>query len=123
MVIELLKGFPDDVAAYACHGHVSKDDYETVLIPDINERLARHDKVRIYYETASDFCGVDPGAVWDDTKVGLSHFLSWKRLAVVTDVDWMRHAVKIFGFLMPAQLRTFPTAEADKAREWIVGDH
>jgi hypothetical protein len=118
-VIELLKDFPDNVAAYACHGHVTKDDYEQVLIPDIKERLARHSKLRIYYETAADFCGVDPGAVWDDTKVGFGHVLSWERLAVVTDVDWIRHAVKFFGFLMPAQLRTFPTTEADKAREWI----
>ena len=120
MVIELLEGFPDHVVALACHGHVTKADYETVLIPDINERLTRHDKVRIYYEIASDFAGVDPGAVWEDTKVGFSHFLSWERFAVVTDVDWIKHAVKFFGFLIPAQLRTFPTTEAAKAREWIV---
>jgi SpoIIAA-like len=119
-VIELLKGFPDNVAALACHGHVTKADYETVLIPDINERLTRHKKLRVYYEIAPDFVGVDPGAVWDDTKLGLSHFLSGERLAVVTDVDWIKHSVKFFGFLMPAQLRTFPTTEADTARKWIV---
>lgn len=119
-MIEILAGFPDNVAALACHGQVTKADYETVLIPDINERLARDKKVRIYYETASDFAGIDPGAVWDDTKLGFSHFLSWERFAVVTDVDWIKHAVKFFGFLMPAQLSTFPMTEAAKAREWIV---
>ncbi|OBG41546.1 STAS/SEC14 domain-containing protein [Mycobacterium sp. E3198] len=118
-MIELLQGFPDNVAAFACHGHVTKADYETVLIPDINDKLSRHKKLRVYYEIASDFAGFDPGAVWDDTKVGLSHFLSWERLAVVSDVDWIKHSVKLFGFMMPAQLRTFPTAEADSAREWI----
>lgn len=118
-MIELLKGFPDNVVALACHGHVTKADYEPVLIPDVNDRFTRHDKVRIYYEIAPDFAGVDPGAVWDDTKLGFSHFRNWERLAVVTDVDWMKHAVRFFGFLMPAQLRTFPTAEADSAREWI----
>ncbi len=119
-MIELLKDFPDNVAAFACHGQVTKADYETVLIPDINERLSHHKKVCIYYEVPSDFTGFDAGAVWDDTKVGFSHFLSWERLALVTDVDWIKHSFKFFGFLMPAQLRTFPTAEAGKAREWIV---
>jgi len=120
MVIETLKDFPDNVAAFVCHGRVTKDDYETVLIPDIKEMLARHDKLRVYYETAADFSGVDLGAVWDDTKVGLGHFFSWERLAVVTDVDWIKHTVNFFGFLMPAQLRTFSTTEAAAAREWIV---
>ena len=46
-VIKALTGFPDNVAAFACHGHVTKSDYETVLIPDVDRRLERHDKVRI----------------------------------------------------------------------------
>ena len=33
-MIELLKGFPDNVTAFALHGHVTKADYDTVLIPD-----------------------------------------------------------------------------------------
>ena len=38
-MIELLKGFPDNVAAFALHGHVTKDDYDRVLIPDFENRL------------------------------------------------------------------------------------
>ena len=88
-MIEVVEGFGDDIAAFACHGHVMKADYESVLIPEIEDRLKRHEKVRIYYEVAPDFGGVDPGAVWEDTKVGFSHFLRWERFAVVTDVDWI----------------------------------
>jgi hypothetical protein len=46
-MIEALTGFPDNVAAFVCHGHVTKADYEKVLIPDVEKRLAHHDKVRI----------------------------------------------------------------------------
>ncbi len=119
-MIELLHGFPDNVAAFACHGHLTKSDYETVLIPDIDDKFTRHDKLRVYYEVPSDFDGVELGAVWDDTKLGLSHFRHWERLAVITDVDWIRHATGFFGFLMPGELRVFPTAEAAKARDWIT---
>lgn len=119
-MIEVLKGFPENVAAYVCHGHVSKADYDTVLMPDVSDRLSRNEKLRLYYEVDPDFAGIDPGAIWEDTKVGLSHFLRWERFAVVTDVEWMRHSVKLFGFLMPGELRVFPLADAAQAREWIT---
>ncbi|AFM18858.1 Protein of unknown function (DUF3478) [Mycolicibacterium chubuense NBB4] len=119
-MIEALGGFPANVAAFACHGQVSKADYETVLIPDIEKRLLEHDKVRIYYETAADFAGVDAGAAWEDAKVGFTHFLRWERFAVVTDVEWIKQAVKLVGFLMPGHLRTFTPDEAQLARDWVV---
>jgi hypothetical protein len=121
IVIEVLTGFPDNVAAFSCHGHVTKADYETVLIPDVEKRLESHDKVRIYYEVAPDFEGFDPGAVWDDTKLGFRHFLRWDRFVVVSDVEWIKQAMKFVGFLMPGELRVFSISEADKARDWLVG--
>ncbi len=69
IVIEALKDFPDNISAFAYHGHVTKADYETVVIPDIEDKLTRHKRVRAYVEIAPDFAGVDPGAVWEDTKL------------------------------------------------------
>jgi hypothetical protein len=119
-MIEVLKDFPENVAAFAFHAHVSKADYEAVLIPEIEKILEQHEKVRIYYEFAPDFDGVDPGAVWEDTKVGIAHFLRWERIVVVTDVEWIKQTMRFFGFLMPAELHTFPSAEVDRARDWIA---
>ena len=129
---------------------MTKADYEAVVISDIEERLKRHKKVRLYTEIAPDFVGMDPDAVWPETKFGLSHIFDWERGAMVTDVEWVKQAAKfglshlfdwergamvtdvewvkqaakffsLFGFLMPGEGRVFSTAEADKAREWIVG--
>jgi SpoIIAA-like len=121
-MIEILKGFPDNVAAFACHGRVTKGDYATVLIPAVEKALKQHNKVRIYYETAADFAGIDPGAVWEDTKVGIGHFLRWERFAVVTDVEWIKQTMKFFNFMMPGELRVFPNAEAKQAHKWIVAN-
>ena len=71
-------------------------------------------------EIAPDFAGVDPGFGWEDTKFSFSHFFDWERGALVTDVGWMSRATKFGALLMPGEWRTFPTAEAAKAREWIV---
>ena len=43
-MIEALKDFPDNVIAIACHGHVTKADYETALIPDIEDKLSSEKK-------------------------------------------------------------------------------
>ena len=119
-MIEILKGFPDTVVAVACSGHVTSRDYEMVLIPAVEKALKEHKKVRLYYEVRSDFSGIEPGAAWADFKVGVEHWLRWERIAVVTDVDWIRHTVSAFGFIMPAELHVFPLVETAEARNWIV---
>ncbi len=121
-VIEKLKDFPDDVAAYACHGHLTKADFETVLIPDIADKLTRHKKLRSYTEVAPDYVREDPSAWWTDAKFDFSHLFDWERIAIVTDAEWMRRAAqfyRLFGFLI-GEIRAFPTAEAGEAREWIL---
>jgi hypothetical protein len=119
-MIEPLKDFPDNVLAFVCHGHVSKQDYVDVLIPAVERAFDEHDKIRLYYETASDFAGIEPSAVWEDTKVGLSHLRRWEQFAVVTDVEWIRHTMRLFSFVFPGELRVFPTSDAEEARRWIV---
>jgi hypothetical protein len=121
-MIEHLAGFPENVCAFECHGHVTRDDYTSVLVPAVQTAFTNHDKVRLYYETAADFTGIDPSAVWQDTAVGLSHFLDWERIAVVTDVGWIRSSFLFFTFLMPAPMKVFSGAESDEARRWIVED-
>lgn len=124
-MIEVLKGFPDNVLAFAYHGKVSKADYEQVLIPEFDDRLRRHKKVRIYFEIPADLEGFDIGAVWEDQKVGFEHFFDWERCAVVTDVGWAKHIGKfseLFGFLWPGQYRTFSQSDAAQARQWIAED-
>jgi hypothetical protein len=125
-VIELLKGFPDNVTAIVLHGQVTKTDYDTVLIPDLEGKLGRHKTVRFYCEIAPDYVGVDPAAVWEETKFGFSHLFDWDRAVIVTDVEWMKQAVKffggVFGFLAPVgEWCVFPLGDADRAREWVVG--
>lgn len=119
-MIALLKDFPPNVVALTASGEVTREDYEKVLVPAVECALAQHEKVRLYYQIGSDFTGMDPGAMWADTKVGMGHFLRWERIAMVTDVEWIRLSLTAFGFLMPAQVKVFALAEAEKAREWIA---
>jgi hypothetical protein len=119
-MIELLPDFPGNVVALTAAGQVTREDYQKVVIPAVEKALGQHEKVRLYYEIGSDFSGIDPGAMWADTKVGMGHFLRWERIAVVTDIEWMRLSITAFGFLMPAQVKVFASKDAAEARQWIV---
>jgi hypothetical protein len=121
-MIEALGNFPENVIAFACKGHVTRADYETILIPAVEKALGRHDKIRLYYQIDSEFEGIDPGAVWEDFKTGVEHLTRWERIAVVTDVDWIRHTMRIFSFLMPGEMKVFPTSEIATARDWIAAE-
>jgi len=118
-MIEQLTSFPDNVLAFVCHGHVTKADYEEALVPAVTSALKKQDKVRLYYETAPDFAGIQPGAMWEDFKVGMEHLTRWERFAIVTDVEWIKHTMRFFSFLMPGTLKLFPASEAAQARAWI----
>lgn len=119
-MLEVLGGFPQGVVAVAAKGRVTADDYETVMIPAVEEAFRRLGKVRCYYELGRDFSGIDAEAAWKDFRIGVGHFSQWERMAVVTDVEWIRLAMRTFGFLMPGQLRVFPTGQAAEARDWVA---
>ncbi len=119
-MIETLKDFPADAVAVRCSGFVSKADYDRVLVPAVDRALDAGDGIRLYYEVAPDFALITPAAMWEDFWVGMQHWTRWKRIAVVTDVAWIRQMVLMFGFLLPGATRVFGLTEAKEAREWLV---
>ncbi|HLK84924.1 MAG TPA: STAS/SEC14 domain-containing protein [Candidatus Binataceae bacterium] len=119
-MLQILSDFPDNVVAAAARGVVTRRDYQDMLVPRVEATLKRHRKIRCYYELGSQFSGMEAGAIWEDFKIGVEHFSRWERVAVVSDVDWIRHAVNIFRFLMPGEVRMFGNSESETARKWIA---
>ncbi|MFG1344657.1 STAS/SEC14 domain-containing protein [Xanthobacter autotrophicus DSM 431] len=121
-MIELLGGFPADAVAFRGSGFLTKEDYDRVLVPAVEEALKTHEGVKVYYEIASDFSGMSPAAMWEDFRVGMQHLSRWKRVAVVTDVPWIGQMVQMFGFMIPVTIRVFAIADAAEARVWLGQD-
>lgn len=118
-MIERIPGLPENVLGFTAKGTVTAKDYEAVLIPTVEAQFARRSKVRFLYHLGKDFTGFEAGALWDDTKVGFKHLAGWERIAVVSDVDWLRATVKGFGLLMPGQIRVFRDRELEEAKRWV----
>jgi stage II sporulation SpoAA-like protein len=121
-VITELPDMPDGVIGFQASGEVSADDYKNVLVPAIDRAVESGGKVRLVYELGADYEGFEAGGVWQDLRVGTSHFYSFGRVALVTDVDWMRRATKAFGFLMPGEIKVFGLGERADAARWAAAD-
>jgi hypothetical protein len=123
-MLELIEGLPEKALGFSAKGNVSAKDYETILIPAVEEKLKHHDKVRLLYHLGDEFEKFEVGAMWDDAKVGLAHITEWEKIAIVTDVNWIQQAGKIFGFAIetmsvPGDVKIFHNSELEDAIKWI----
>jgi hypothetical protein len=121
-VVERLD-MPPGALGFRVSGKLDRHEYQEMLQP-VQAALATGERVRLLIATAPDFQGLDLGAVWEDAEVGgaaiLRHRSSWERIAVVTDKDWMRHAISGFGWLSPGELQVFEPHELDAAKAWVA---
>jgi hypothetical protein len=115
-MIEIIEGLPNNVVGIAVKGRVTKKDCSDVLMPAMENSLKGHDKIRLYYELNSRF----PGAAWDDLNVGIEYVPPCERVAIVTDVGWIRYTVKALRFLIPGEIQVFATVRASEGRAWIA---
>jgi SpoIIAA-like len=119
-MMELIPDLPTNVVGLVASGHITGDDYARVAIPAVEAALKMHGRIRMLYQVPADFDGFAAGAVWDDVRMGMGHFTAWEKIAVVTDVDWIRGSTRLFAFLMPCPVKLFANAELAEATRWIV---
>ncbi|HEY7122248.1 MAG TPA: STAS/SEC14 domain-containing protein [Solirubrobacterales bacterium] len=123
-MIERLGEMPDGVIGLRGSGKLTKEDYTDVLEPALKEATGSGE-ARVVFLLES-FDGLEAGALLEDLKTGLrtefSNRKAWRRLAVVTDVDWVEKAMELFAWAMPGELKVFDDLdELDEAKEWTAG--
>jgi hypothetical protein len=117
-MIKEMSDMPAGVIGFEASGKMQAEDYRDVVLPAL-ERAAASGEVR-FVIVMTDFDGMSGGALWQDLKVGLEHWRAWKRIALVTDIDWMKQMTSLFGWMTPGEVKTFPLAQRDEAVEWAA---
>jgi hypothetical protein len=117
-VITELSGLPAGVIGFEASGEIAAEDYRDVVLPAVG-RAAEAGDVR-FLIIMRDFDGMSGGALWQDLKTGTEYLRAWKRVALVTDIGWMRHATDLFGWMTPGETKTFAVDEQDQAIRWLT---
>jgi len=117
-VINTIADLPAGVIGLRASGEVTADDYRDVMVPVLEEALARGG-VRLLY-VLDEHTSFRPGALFADAKFGVGHLKGWERLAVVSDADWLENSIKAFGWMMPGEIRVFDDDEIEQAVSWLT---
>lgn len=118
-MIKQLNDAPPGVIGFEVAGRIEAEDYRDVVLPAL-ERAAQNGEVR-FVIIMPEFHGMSAGAVWQDLKIGIEHLRAWKRIAVVTDVDWIHHLTNLFGWMTPGETKTFSLQQRQEAMAWVAG--
>lgn len=120
-MLTTIQGLPDGVLGFEGDGEIHPSDYTDVLIPAVTQVLDRGDEVRVVL-VFEHWEGMSKGALWDDLKMGMDHLTKWRKIALVTDLDWMITVTSLFGWMTPGELKRFPLAQRDEAIAWAAAD-
>jgi SpoIIAA-like len=110
---------PDGVTGIQMSGRLCGDDLRQ-FEPAV-EKLTKNDEIRFVEVIASDYERFGPGGLVEDLKVGFGalfrHHSAFKRIAVVTDKEWIAHTLHALVWMVPGELTLFGLDELERAKE------
>lgn len=121
-MIEVLPSMPQGVTGFRVSGRVGADDFEKFR-PTMDEMVGSGD-IRIVEVIADDYQGFGPGGLVADLKMGLGalfqHHSAFKRIAVVTDKEWVAHTLHALAWMVPGEIALFGLGDIERAKEWAA---
>lgn len=121
-MIEVLPDMPEGVTGIRVSGRLRGEDLRD-FEPAMKDAM-QTGEIRIVEVIADDYEGFGPGGLIEDLKVGLGaviqHHSAFKRIAVVSDKEWVAHAMHAFAWMVPGELEVFTLDELDRATAWAA---
>lgn len=123
-MIEVLPGMPAGVTGIRVSGRLQGDDLRAFK-PAMEKLLNESGEIRMVEIIASDYEGFGPGGLVEDLKLGFGalfqHHSAFKRIAIVSDKEWVAHTLHALAWMVPGELAIFGLDELDSAMEWAAG--
>lgn len=121
-MIEVLSDVPEGVVGFRVSGRLAGNELRE-FTSTIKEAL-NDDELRIVEVIASDYEGFGPGGLAEDLKLGLGmlfqHHPAFKKIAVVTDQEWVAHTLHALAWIVPGEISLFGLDELDRAKVWAA---
>jgi hypothetical protein len=119
-MLRRLTGLPPGVDGLGAEGQVTRDDYERVVQPLLDEARSQGRRLRFLYHFGPEFHGFTAGAAWEDARLGLRYLRLFERCAVVSDIAWIRESSRLIGALVPCPVKVFTNGQWPDALAWLT---
>jgi hypothetical protein len=119
-MLKQMADMPPGTIGFEAIEEVDDDDFEKTVEPALRRIIAEGRKVRLLYLLGARFREYDGDALEEEIKFAIHHPLAYERVAVVSDEEWLRPALRLLSMLVPGQLRGFRVAELAAAKSWVA---
>lgn len=119
-MLQRMRDMPAGTIGFEAIGEVEDDDWEETVEPVLRHEMADGRKIRLLYLLGADARDVEGDAVTADTGFRARHATSFERVAIVSDEDWMRPAVRALSALLPGKAKAFRVHDLAAAKAWLA---
>ena len=121
-MLRAMPDMPGGTIGFEAVGEVEDDDWEETVEPVLRQEIAEGRNVRLLYLIGAGAREVEGDAMSADAGFRVRHATSYERVAVVSDEDWMRPALRALSFLLPGKARGFHVRDLAQAKAWLAED-
>jgi hypothetical protein len=119
-VLERIHDMPAGTLGFEAVGEVDDDDVEKVLGPALRQWVAERGKIRLLYLLGPRLEEFEGDAISENAKFVARHPTVFERVAVVSDDEWLRPAIRALSILLPGEVKVFPIRELTAAKKWLA---
>lgn len=117
--IEVTSDSKDNLMVFKVSDKLTHEDYQRTLIPTLESVIKECGRARLLIDFGKEFHGIEPAAMWDDTKFGIKHRTDFEKIAIVGGPSWSTWAARLGEAMMPCEVISFSSEEYEKALDWI----
>jgi hypothetical protein len=119
-MLKKIYDMPAGTLGFEAVGEVDDDDVEKVLTPALSRWVAERGKIRLLYVLGQRLEEFEGDAVSENAKFVARHPTAFEKLAVVSDEDWLRPAIRALSLLLPGEAKAFPVRQLAEAKTWLA---
>lgn len=119
-MLEQINNLPSTVIGFTAKGQVTKEDYQSVFIPAVEESIGRTNEIRFLLVLETDLKNFTFSAWMNDAWQGIKHYTQWKKVAIVNDQGAVNKFYTLASSFVPGEVRSFQATELDQAKKWVA---
>ena len=119
-MLRRITDMPTGTIGFEAIGEVEDDDWEEAVEPLLRDEMAAGRKIRLLYLFGAQSEEVEGDAMKAGAEFRARHANAFERVAIVSDEDWARAALRVLSALLPGQVRGFAASDLSDAKRWVA---